>query len=122
VPPSSIGNTQKSLSQERDRWFESGSLQQTVSLSLDFSFLYRKAGSCRGVRGFGQVARPAETRRAVNITPTADNIYFYSAFDFSVLVIRDGSWLFPVFRVPCPNLAQAVVPGQRDPVEADRGR
>jgi hypothetical protein len=35
------------------RWdceFESGLLQQTVRLSLGFSFLYRKAGSCRGVR------------------------------------------------------------------------
>jgi len=28
VPPSPIGNSQKSLSQERDRWFESGSLQR----------------------------------------------------------------------------------------------
>jgi len=44
--------------------FESISLQQTVGLSLDFSFLYRKAGSCRGVRGPGQATRPAETRRA----------------------------------------------------------
>jgi hypothetical protein len=49
-----------SLSQEGGRWFESGSLQQTVRLSLDFSFLYRKAGSCRGVRGPGQAARSAE--------------------------------------------------------------
>ena len=31
--------------------FESCSLQQTVGLSLDFSFLYPKAGSCRGVCG-----------------------------------------------------------------------
>jgi len=43
--------------------FESISLQQTVRLSRDFSFLYRKVGSCRGVRGPGQTARPAETRR-----------------------------------------------------------
>ena len=28
VPPPPIGNVQKSLSQERDRWFESGSLQR----------------------------------------------------------------------------------------------
>jgi hypothetical protein len=28
VPPFPIGNAQKSLSQERDRWFESGSLQR----------------------------------------------------------------------------------------------
>jgi hypothetical protein len=28
VPPSPIGNAQKSLSQERDRWFESGSLHR----------------------------------------------------------------------------------------------
>ena len=44
--------------------FESISLQQTVRLSRDFSFLYRKAGGCRGVGGSGQAARPAETRRA----------------------------------------------------------
>ena len=44
--------------------FESSPLQQTVRLSRDFSFPYRKAGSCRGVRGPGQAARPAETRRA----------------------------------------------------------
>jgi len=30
VPPSPIGNAQKSFSQERDRWFESGSLQRRV--------------------------------------------------------------------------------------------
>ena len=59
----------------RDRWFESIPLQHTVCLSLDFSFLYRKAGSCRGVRGPGQAARPAETRAGlVNITPTAPNV------------------------------------------------
>jgi hypothetical protein len=34
-----------------DHWWEVLSLPQTVRLSLDFSFLYRKAGSCRGVRG-----------------------------------------------------------------------
>ena len=44
--------------------FDSISLQQTVGLSPDFSFLYRKAGGCRGVGGPGQAARPAETRRA----------------------------------------------------------
>jgi len=44
--------------------FESSPLQQTVSLSRDFSFQYRKAGSCRGVRGLGRQARSAETRRA----------------------------------------------------------
>ena len=37
--------------------FESISLQQTVRLSRDFSFPYRKAGSCRGVRR----ARPGST-------------------------------------------------------------
>ena len=35
----------------RNRRFESISLQQTVRLSWDFSFLCRKGGSCRGVRG-----------------------------------------------------------------------
>jgi hypothetical protein len=64
VPPSPIGNAQKSLSQERDRWFESGSLQRTVRLSVDFSSLYRKAGSCRGLRGLGQAAQRAETPKA----------------------------------------------------------
>jgi hypothetical protein len=39
-------------------------LQQTVRLSRDFSFLYRKAGRCRGVRGLGQAAQPTETRTA----------------------------------------------------------
>jgi hypothetical protein len=48
----------------RNRKFESSSLQQTVRLSRDFSFPYRKAGSCRGVRGPGQAAQPAETRAA----------------------------------------------------------
>ena len=57
-----------------DRWFEFGSLQQTVGVSLDFSFLYPKAGSCRGVRG--PAGRYGRQRRVglVNITPTAGNI------------------------------------------------
>src|SRR6516225_12352921 len=38
VPPPPIGNAQKSLSQERDRWFESGSLQQRVFCELPFPF------------------------------------------------------------------------------------
>ena len=36
VPPSPIGDAQKSLSQERDRWFESGSLQRRVCCELDW--------------------------------------------------------------------------------------
>jgi len=44
--------------------FESMSLQRTVRLSQDFSFLYRKASSCRGARGPAQATWPAETRRA----------------------------------------------------------
>ena len=35
VPPPPIGNAQKSLSQERDRWFESGSLQERVMRTRD---------------------------------------------------------------------------------------
>ena len=35
VPPPPIGNVQKSLSQERDRWFESGSLQERVMRTRD---------------------------------------------------------------------------------------
>src|SRR6516225_12162600 len=54
--------------------FESSSLQQTVRHSLDFSFPYRKAGSCRGVREPGQAARRQRRAGLVNITPTADNI------------------------------------------------
>src|SRR6516162_4300406 len=42
--------------------FESVSLQQTVSLSWDFFFLYRKAGICRSVCEPGQAAWSAETR------------------------------------------------------------
>jgi hypothetical protein len=34
VPPSPISNAQKSLSQEGDLWFESGSLQRRVSGEL----------------------------------------------------------------------------------------
>ena len=45
------------LHRTRNRKFESISLQQTVRLSRDFSLRYRKAGSCRGVRG----ARPGGT-------------------------------------------------------------
>ena len=54
--------------------FESILLQQTVGLSLDFSFLYRKAGIA------GACADPARQhgrqRRAglVNITPTTGNV------------------------------------------------
>ena len=35
VQPTPIGNAQKSLSQERDRWFESGSLQRRIRCELD---------------------------------------------------------------------------------------
>jgi len=58
----------------RDLKFESISLQQTVRLSRDFFFLYRKAGSCRGVRGPARAARPAETRRARQHHATAGNV------------------------------------------------
>src|SRR5262249_48298409 len=54
----------KAVHLARNRRFESISLQQTVRLSRDFSFLYRKPGSCRGVRGLGQAAQPAETHWA----------------------------------------------------------
>ena len=40
--------------------FESTPLQQTVRLSRDFSFLYRKAGGCRGVGAGGTVGRDAQ--------------------------------------------------------------
>ena len=46
-----VSHGQNRNSPARNRQLESSSLQQTVRLSLDFSFLYRKAGSCRGVRG-----------------------------------------------------------------------
>ena len=73
IPPFLFRPQQSSLT-ERDQRFESHLLQQTVRLSLDFSFLYRKAGSCRGVRGPDQAARLAETVGRVNITPTAGNV------------------------------------------------
>ena len=47
VPPS-IGNAQKSLSQERDRWFESGSLQRRVCLTSAFHGCRRKKPGFRG--------------------------------------------------------------------------
>jgi len=53
--------TQGVVDLARNRKFESVSLQQTVRLSRDFSLRHRKAGSCRGVRGPGQAAPPAET-------------------------------------------------------------
>ena len=42
VPRSPIGNAQKSLSQERDRWFESGSLRRPVCLTGAFHACRRK--------------------------------------------------------------------------------
>src|SRR6516164_1973495 len=52
--------------------FESISLQQTVRLSRDFSLRYRKAGSCRGVRGPGQApagrdAQGSSTSRQLSV-------------------------------------------------------
>jgi hypothetical protein len=70
----SVRQSQETFLRERYRRFESGSLQQTVRFSRDFFLLYRKAGSCRGVRGHGQAARPAETRRLLNITPAAGKV------------------------------------------------
>ena len=67
APPSSpIGNAQKSLSQERDRWFESGSLQQTVRLSLEFASL-RRASSwpMRPLYPATSAARMATSRRSI---------------------------------------------------------
>ena len=49
------------------REFESTFLHQTVRLSLDFSFLYRKADSCRGVRG------PGKPQRAHSAAPLAQS-------------------------------------------------
>jgi hypothetical protein len=61
-------------SASRNWKFESTSLQQTVHLSRDFSFPYRKAGSCRGRAR----ARPGGTAGrdtlVVNSTPTTGNI------------------------------------------------
>ena len=52
--PSPIGNAEKSLSQERDRWFESGSLQQRVHVSRDFALPRREAGFFARVCGSGR--------------------------------------------------------------------
>ena len=48
VPPSPIGNAQKSLSQERDRWFESGSLRRRVCLTGAFNGYRRKGPAFAG--------------------------------------------------------------------------
>ena len=76
--PSELGSGAKSpttvVARARNGKFESTPLQQTVPLSLDFSFRYRKVASCRGVRGPGQAARPAETRRARQHHATAGNV------------------------------------------------
>jgi TPR repeat protein len=51
VPPSPIGNAQKSLSQERDRWFESIFLQRGVWCEPDFrgrAPTSEPAGNARG--------------------------------------------------------------------------
>jgi len=69
-----IGNAQQSLLQQRDRWFESGSLQRRVRLS-------RGRGLCRSrTPGFARVsaaavaARSAETRKVFDIATTDGNI------------------------------------------------
>ena len=54
--------------------FESILLQQTVRLSRDFSFLYRKVGRCRGVRGPGGQHGRQRREGLVNITPIAGNV------------------------------------------------
>ena len=54
--------------------FESVPLQQTVRLSRDFSFLYRKAGSCRGCAGLARLHGGQRRAGLVNITTTAGNI------------------------------------------------
>jgi hypothetical protein len=45
----------------RDRWFESVSLQRTVSVSRDFAVPHPEAGLFPRVCGAGQAARSAET-------------------------------------------------------------
>src|SRR6516162_2970894 len=77
----------------RDKWFESISLQQTVGLSLDSSFLYRKAAICCGVRGPGQAVRPAERAGLVNITPTARNVSVGRFSSTAVPVGGSRPWL-----------------------------
>ena len=48
VPPSPIGNAEKSLSQERDRWFESVSLRRRVCLTSSFHGCKRKGPAVAG--------------------------------------------------------------------------
>ena len=59
-------------STSRNRRFESVPLQQTVRLSRDFSFPYRKAGSCRGVRVRPGSTASRDAQGLVNITLAAD--------------------------------------------------
>src|SRR5580700_2608643 len=50
-----------SLSQERNRWFESGSLQRRVCVSRDFALSRRKAGLFPPVCGAERAVRSGET-------------------------------------------------------------
>jgi hypothetical protein len=56
LPKPPIFALSRRLHRTRNRKFESTSLQQTVRLSWDFSFLYRKVGGCGRARGRGRAA------------------------------------------------------------------
>ena len=85
VRPSPIGNAQKSLSQERDRWFESGSLQRRVcepiSLSCSVPSVDGSSLPSRAPRNAGPTA-DRRAKRAVSdemvltlsATGTADDV------------------------------------------------
>ena len=61
-------------SPERDRRFESRSLQQTVRVSRDFALPRREAGLFPRPCGVGEAARSTETGVARDMAPTGGNI------------------------------------------------
>ena len=73
--------------------FESILLQQTVRLSRDFSFLYRKVGRCRGVRGPGGQHGRQRREGLVNITPIAGNVSVGRYSSTAVPARRFATWL-----------------------------
>ena len=76
VRPSPIGNAQKSLSQERDRWFESGSLQRRVCEPISLSC------SVPSVDGSSLPSRAPR-----NAGPTADRRAMRAVSDEMVLTL-----------------------------------
>jgi hypothetical protein len=86
--PVSDWQAQKSLSQERYRWFESGSLQQTVRLSPDFALV---PGKARVLRRYGGEARQYGRQRPAkssNIALRSGNVSVGRYFSTAVSPMR----------------------------------